>query len=109
MSSFFPELLSIISCPNAPYNFVFGSINVKVPMPLIESFTYKPVLYTPSFCFTNFKVEEISVLFLINVIFILFLSSIFSIFDTISEIFLTSISLILVITSPTFKFASRPG
>ena len=44
ISSFCPVDFSIISCPSAPYILVLGSINDNVPTPVIESFTYNPVL-----------------------------------------------------------------
>ena len=43
-----PVKESHIACPNPPNSFVFGSINVIVPMPEVESFTQMPVLYFPS-------------------------------------------------------------
>ena len=44
ISNNFLVLFSIISCPNAPNLRVLGSIYVRVPIPLILSFTYSPVL-----------------------------------------------------------------
>ena len=48
ISTLTPFILLDISCPNAPYSFVLGSINDNVPIPDIVSLTYNPVLITPS-------------------------------------------------------------
>ena len=93
------ELLSSISCPKLPYIFVSGSIYDIVPIPLILSFTYKPVLYTPLSLY-SFKLVLYSSPFLLKYNITSSLSLFLSIASVNSLIDEILVSFTLVITSP---------